>query len=158
MLERDDLKPIFILGHLTDDMLDKLLPIIDVLRFDEREIIFNQGDPADRFYMVKRGKIILEHRVSDKVVLTIGAVKPGFAFGWSSMLEGQRYTADAICAEAADVFSFRREKIWQLMEQDHSMGFVLMQRLLRIVKNRLDNRTVQLLRLIKSHPDMQALF
>lgn len=158
MLSREDLKKIGVLSYLTDDMLDKLLPIIDILRFEEQEYIFRGGDVADRFFMIKRGKVLLELRVSDKATVSVGAVKPGFAFGWSAFLDGTAYTTDAVCAEETEVYSLRRHKILKLIESDVEMGYRISQRLLVIIKKRLDIRTEQLIRLIKNHPDMQHLF
>jgi CRP-like cAMP-binding protein len=158
MVSKEELKQIAILSYLTDEMLDKMLPIIDVLRFDEQEIIFREGDFADRFFMVKRGKVLLELRVSDKATVSVGSVKPGFSFGWSAMLDSGAYTTDAVCAEATELYSARREKILNLFNNDHSMGYVMTQRLIRIMKKRLDIRTEQFIRLIKNHPDMQHLF
>lgn len=157
MISREDLKNITILSYLTDEMRDKILPIIEVLRFHEQEIVFKDRDPANRFFMVKRGKVLLELRVSEKATVSVGAVKPGFAFGWSAMLDGGVYTTDAVCTEETEVLAVGREQILSLMEADIDMGYRLTQRLLRVMKKRLDIRTEQLIRLIKNHPDMQHL-
>ncbi len=158
MLTREDLKEIVILSYLKDYMLDKLLPIVDVMMYDEQDVIFKEDDAAGRFYMLRRGKVLLEKRVSEHVTISVGSVKPGFSFGWSSMLEGEGYTSDAICAEKCEVYSIRGEKLTMLLNEDHSMGFILTQRLLRIVKKRLDHRTEQFLRSIQNHPEIKELF
>ena len=154
MVSKEDLKQIEMLSYFTDEMLDKMLPLIDVLRFEDQEIIFREGDFADRFFMLKRGKVLLELRVSDKATVSMGSVKPGFSFGWSAMLDSGAYTTAAVCAEATEVYSVRREKLLNLLDNDHSMGYVMTQRLIRIMKRRLDIRTEQFIRLIKNHPDM----
>jgi len=158
MLTREDLKQIVILSYLKDNMLDKLLPIVDVMMFDEQDVIFKEGDTANRFFMLKRGKVLLEKRISDEVTISVGSVKAGFSFGWSSMLDGEAYTSDAICAEWCEVFSIRGEKLTKLLNEDHSMGFLLTQRLLRVIKNRLDHRTEQFLRSVQNHPEIKAFF
>lgn len=158
MLDLEDLKKIVLLRHLTDEMLKKVMPIVDFLRFDERESIFREGDSADRFYMLTRGKILLEKRISEKITVSVGTVKPGFSFGWSAMLGGGSYASDAICAEPCETFSFKREKILPLMDADPKMGYIMSQRLLRIVKRRLDHRTEQFLRAISTHPDLRSFF
>ena len=85
MLTREDLSQIVMIAHLTDAMQDRLAQIIDALNFDKDEIIFREGEPADRFYMLRSGNILLEQRISDKVTACVGSVKPGFSFGWSEM-------------------------------------------------------------------------
>jgi len=157
MVPKEDLKQIVILGYLDDQMLEKLQPFIDLLIFHENDVVFREEDMADRFYMLKRGKILLEKQISEKITISVGSVKAGFSFGWSSMLDGESYTTDAICAETCEVFSVKRERLLNLLSTDHSMGYLMTQRLLRVVKKRLDHRTEQFLRAIKNHPDMKAL-
>ncbi|MBW1699056.1 MAG: cyclic nucleotide-binding domain-containing protein [Deltaproteobacteria bacterium] len=157
LVKKEDLKRIVIFSSLSDDMLDKVAPIIDFLRFDEREAVFREGQIAERFYMVRRGKVLLEKRISGKVAVSLGTVKAGFSFGWSALLDGGPYTSDAICAEPCEIFSARREKILPLMDADKAMGYIISQSLLRIIKKRLDLRTEQLLRAIQNHPDLQSL-
>jgi CRP-like cAMP-binding protein len=158
MVTREDLKQIVMLTYLTDPMLDNLAQIIDVLKFDHGDIIFRENDPAERFYMMVAGNVLLEQSISDQVTACIGSIKPGFSFGWSAMIEDGIYTVDAICVEPSEIYSFRRDKIRKLFRQDPDMGFRMYQRLLVIIKKRLDYRAEQFRQAIKHHPDMQNLF
>ena len=146
------------MGHLTDAMLEGLQPHIHVLNFAEGEVIFKEGDTADQFYLLKKGKVLLEKKMSEKITLYFGAVKEGYSFGWSAMLDGGSYTSYAICAEPCEVFSLKRGIILDLMDKDHDMGYIFTQRLLRVIKARLDHRTEQFLRSIMNQPDLQNLF
>ena len=157
VLAKEDLKEIVMLAHLTDDMLDRLSQIVDVLNFDKDEILFKEGEPSERFYMLRSGNILLEQRISDKVTACVGSVKPGFSFGWSTMVENGVYTTDAVCIEPSETYSFKRDKINKLFEQDPKMGYLIYQRLLEIIKKRLDYRTGQFRQAIEDHPDMQNL-
>lgn len=158
MVTSDDLKQIVMLTYLSDPMLENLARITDVLTFDKDEIIFRQYEPAERYYMMRSGNIILEQQITEKVTTCIGAIKPGFSFGWSAMIEDGTYTADAVCVETSQVFSFKRSKVSKLFAQDPEMGLRFYRRLLVIIKKRLDIRTEQFREAIKNHPDMQALF
>lgn len=157
MVTKKDLKSIVILGFLTDDMIEKLLPITELQKFDEGEVVFREGENADSFYMVRRGKILLEQRISEKITISMGTVKPGYAFGWSAILGGATYTTDAVCPEKSDVFSINGLELTRLLDKDHSMGYLITQRVLRIIKKRLEIRTEQFLRAIKDHPDIKHL-
>ncbi len=138
-------------------MLDKLTPMVDIHHFEEREVIFREGEKGIRFYLLKRGKIVLEKRISDKLSFAAGSVKPGYSFGWSAMLEEGNYTLDAIATEPCEVYSIKREKIKKLLNGDHTMGYILNQGLLRVLKRRLDNRTEQFIRVLTQHPDIKSL-
>lgn len=131
MLSYDDVKDIIILSHFSDAMLDSILPSLDILQYEEDDIIFQEGDPAERFFFLKRGKILLEKRISDKISFSIGAVKPGYSFGWSSVLGGgMRYTTVTLCAEPCQVYSIRSDKILNLLEKNHEMAAIFYLRLL----------------------------
>ncbi len=158
MVTTEDLKKIVIMTHLKDDMLDRIISITDFLKFEDQETVFRQGDIANRFYMVKRGKVLLEQRIAEKVTVSVGSIKPGFAFGWSTMIEEGYYTTDAVCAEPCEIFSMRGNKIRALCEKDPYMGYLLSLRLLVILKKRYDHRTDQFIKVIKHDPDMKDLF
>jgi CRP/FNR family transcriptional regulator, cyclic AMP receptor protein len=157
MISREDLKQISMLGYLTDEMIDKLIPITELMHFDKRELIFQQGDNAQHFYMLKEGKVILEQKITDKIAVSLSAIKPGGSFGWSAMLDREEYSINAVCAEPCKVFSLRDEKIKALFKEDHSLGFIMCQRLLHIIKRRYDIRTEQFLKTIRHHPEISSL-
>lgn len=162
MINKEELRKMVILGQLSDAMLEKLLPLVERKHYEEREYIFREGDTAERFYMLKRGKILLEQRLSDKMTVSIDSIKPGYSFGWSAMLGGglepySRYTSDAICAEPCEIFFVMGEEFQELLENDHNMGYLLTRRLNRVIKQRLVHRTDQFIRLIKKHPDIHNL-
>ena len=158
MVTTEDLKKIVIMTHLKDDMLDRIISITDFLKFEDQETVFRQGDIANRFYMVKRGKVLLEQRIAEKVTVSVGSIKPGFAFGWSTMIEEGYYTTDAVCAEPCEIFSMRGNKLRALCEKDPYMGYLLSLRLLVILKKRYDHRTDQFIKVVKHDPDMKDLF
>lgn len=158
MITRGDLKQIVMLTYLTDPMLERLAQIVDVLQFEKGEIIFKANEPSRRFYMLRSGQVLLEQRISDQVTICVAAVKPGYSFGWSAMIEDEVYTLDAVCEAPCSVFSFKQEKIQQLFENDPEMGLQIHRRLLVIIKKRLDIHREQLRQSMKNHPDMQSLF
>jgi CRP-like cAMP-binding protein len=158
MVTVEDLRQIVMLTYLTDAMLENLAKIVDLLKFDQDEIIFRERDPSERFYMLRSGHVLLEQRISGEVTAIVGAIKPGYSFGWSAMLQEELYTVSAICKEPSEVFSFKAQKIRRLFRQDPEMGLRMHQRLMVIIKKRLDLRTEQFKKAIKNHPDMQSLF
>jgi len=158
MITPTDLKRIVMLTYLSDPMLAELAGIIDVLKFDRDEVIFREKEAADRFYMLKVGQVLLEQQISERVTACIAAIKPGYAFGWSAMMKDEIYTVSAVCQEPSVAFSFKSEKARRLFRANPEIGLIIHQRLLVIIKKRLDVRTEQFRLAIMNHPDMQALF
>lgn len=157
MVDIKMLKQFVMLGYLSDEMLAKLVPVTDILQYEENEKVFSQGQPAKRLFLLQAGKILLEQRITDTLTITLSAIDPGFSFGWSAMLDDGQYSTDAICAQAAVVYSFKAARLKKLMEQDHSMGFIISRRLLYVLKKRYDARTEQFVKTIECHPEIAGL-
>lgn len=157
MISRKDLKQIVILSYMDDRMLEKLMPHIQQMTCHQNDIVFNDGDKADWFYMLKKGKVLLVKRISEKITVSVDSIKSGFSFGWAAVLDEGGYTTNAICAETCEIFSIRKENILSIMNEDPSLGHIFTQRLLHIIKKRLDHRTEQFLRAIQDHSDIQPL-
>jgi CRP/FNR family cyclic AMP-dependent transcriptional regulator len=162
MISKDELRRIVILGYLKDSMLEKLIPIVERAHVDERQYVFRQGDSAEKFYMLSHGKVLLEQRISEKMTVSIESVRPGYSFGWSGMMTGgiepySRYTSDAISTESSELFILKGEDLNNLLDQDHHMGYLICQRLTRVIARRLRHRTEQFVRIIKQHPDIDNL-
>mgnify|MGYP001826102940 CR=1 FL=1 len=157
MIARATLKDMVMLGYLTDEMLDQLIPITEMHQLDEQEYVFHQGDDADRFYFVVQGKVLLEQRISPNISITLSAINPRFSFGWSALLDSEKYTTDALCGEPCQLLSFRALKIKMLFEENTALGYIMSQRLLRVIQKRYQIRTEQFIKVIRHHPDLGSL-
>jgi CRP/FNR family transcriptional regulator, cyclic AMP receptor protein len=156
MIPKEDLQKIIIMETLTDDMLEKIAPAIQLVQVGDQETIFEEGEKADRFYMLKSGKILLEKQISSNVTVSLGAIKPGYSFGWSAIF-GEPYSFLAVSAEESEIFTIESDTIVSVLESDHSMGFLVMGSLTRMMKNRMTRIEEQFLRAIREHPDIESL-
>lgn len=158
MVPFKELRKIHLIENLTDSMLGRISPLLQMRLFGAGDTIFQQGDDATFFYMLKEGKALLEVDISETISVSMGAIKSGFCFGWSALLPGSQYTSTAVCVEPCEVMSIRGEDFLNLMEKDHTMGYRVMQIIASILKSRLERRTEQFLKAIENHPDLQQLF
>lgn len=157
MTEKTHLKRIEALGFFTDEMLGKLLPYSEWVEFGEGKSIFKEGDTAKDFYMLLKGKVLLEQRISPHITVTVYTIKPGQSFGVSSLLEPDTYQSDAICAEPSEILVVGGEDLLRLLEEDHSMGYYLMKKINMTLYRYLQRRTDQFLRSLDTHPDIFEL-
>ncbi len=156
MIRKEDLQKIVIMETLTDIMLEKIAPAIQLVQVGDQETIFEEGEKADRFYMLKSGKILLEKQISSNVTVSLGAIKPGYSFGWSAIF-GEPYSFLAVSAEESEIFTIKSDTIISVLESDHSMGFLVMRSLTRMMKNRMTRIEEQFMRAIREHPDIESL-
>ena len=157
MVSMEDIKAIYLLADLTDQILEEMSSMTELRQFKEREVIYEEGDSAENFYMLKRGKILLEVEVSKQIIISLGSIKSGYSFGWSALIPDSKHTSYAVCTEPCDVLITPGEKFLDLLNKDHAMGFVFMEGVMKILKNRLDRRTGQFLKVMTKHPDIQKL-
>ncbi|MBW1730288.1 MAG: cyclic nucleotide-binding domain-containing protein [Deltaproteobacteria bacterium] len=158
MVPLEDLKKIHLLRSYEDWMLEKIQPLCNVRIFSEKATIFDQGQPADVFYMLLKGKILLEVELNENIMISIASVKPGYSFGWSALFEGSTYTSSAICSEPSEVIALPATPLLGLLEEDPRLGYKFMKGTLEILRSRLTKRTDQFLKTIRMHPDIQKLF
>lgn len=157
MISKAELKKDFFLKYLTDEMLEKIISITQVINVESGQVIFNEGDPADNFYMVKSGKVLLEQKISEDIMVTVGSIDAGEAFGLSVLLNEDERSMAAICNESAVLYVLHRQFLLDLMESDHSMGYLIMKQAASVLNERSVLRTEQFLRAIHSHPDIHEL-
>jgi CRP-like cAMP-binding protein len=157
MVSIEDFRKIMLFQDLTDPMLKKLLPLVQVQSLGEREIIYEPGNPPEHFYSLKRGKVLLEAEVAPTIIISLGAIKSGYSFGWSALLPSSSHTSYAVSAEPSEIFVMPGDRLLTLLDQDHTMGYLLMQKMGRILENRLERRTGQFLNVITRHPEIAAL-
>ena len=158
MVSIEDLRKIVFLQRLTNRMLEKISPHIQLRQFEEKDVVFEEAERADDFYMLKRGKVLLEVELAKNIIISLGTIKNGYSFGWSALLESEsNYTSYAVCVESCDIFSIPGYKFREILDQDHDMGYLVTQGVVRIMKNRLERRTGQFLKVMSKHPDIQKL-
>jgi CRP-like cAMP-binding protein len=147
MFKIDDLKSIIILSHLNDTMLKKMAKVTLVTDYNEGEYIFKEGDYAEYFYSVLEGQVKLELEKTTSDVIMIDTITRGFSFGFSSLVdtEHKKYISHAKAITNTKILKWRSTDLEALFYEDYEMGFLLMRRIAKIAKKRLQIRNVQLL-------------
>jgi len=159
MVELEELKKIFILKRLTDPMLERIKPLVTVKRFRDRDVVFREGEEAMEFHMLYSGLILLEMPIGPVMDITLGTIKPGYSFGWSALMPPPtHYTTHAISSGNSEVFCLPGKELQTMMDEDPELGYRLLRGVVNILKKRLERRTEQFLKTLKSHPDIQKPF
>ena len=158
MVSVEDLKKIYIMHRLNEEMIGKIAPFVETFDYDNNAVIFEQSQEAKTFYMLVSGKVLLKSEVSQAVTISLGSIKEAYSFGWSSLMEGGSYTSQAACAEPCRVFQINGQKFQEIMRDDHSLGFLIMQGVARILENRLTRRTEQFIKTLRKQMEIWDLW
>lgn len=84
---------------IESDLLDEIVPDVRVLQFDAGEIVFREGDPGDKLYLVGQGSVKLSKSCRDGQQETLEFVQSGNFFGEMGLLDGAPRSAMATTAE-----------------------------------------------------------
>jgi CRP/FNR family cyclic AMP-dependent transcriptional regulator len=147
MVVLDDLKSIIMLSFLTDTMLTKLAEVTLITECHAGSYIFREGDYARYLYSVIDGRVGLELEITPNNPVLMDTVTRGRTFGLSALVdtEPKRYITGARALTDTRLFTWDGADLERLFYQDFEMGFLLMKRIAKIVKTRLQVRNVQFL-------------
>lgn len=125
------------LQSLPPNVQAVLLEHATTVRFEPGGIILRQGDPANQFYLIEEGHVLLEAcspRHADVPVQTLG---PGDALGWSWLFEPFTWNFQARAVGPVVLLAIDAAHLLRLSNEDHQFGYELMKRLARVVICRL---------------------
>lgn len=115
----------------------KLLAEVAMLKdFSAGEVIFREGDPANRFYIVLDGEVAIESVEGDKTV-TVQTVGPDEVLGWSWLFPPFYWHFDARATKPTRAIFFYGTWIRENCERDHDFGYEMLTRFVPIVIERL---------------------
>jgi CRP/FNR family cyclic AMP-dependent transcriptional regulator len=151
MLEMEDLKSIIMLSDLNAAMLEKMLKVTKKTTYSSGEYIFKEGDYAEYLYAVLDGKVGLELQKDTSTLVMINTISRGYALGFSALVdtENRRYISHAKALSNVSLLKWSVEDLRRLFHKDCEMGYLLMKRIAKIAKKRLQNRNAQFLEIYK---------
>lgn len=107
--------------------------------FSKGEVIFSQGDPANRLYVLTSGQVAIQFKPEDGDTITVTEIKEGGVFGWSSALGRQAYTSCALCLDESKTLSVLGDELRELCATHPETGIILLERLAEVIASRLRN-------------------
>lgn len=124
---------------VADDDLKRVAACAHPIRFAGGDLIFGQGDPADRLFLLLSGMVEIQFHPPDGGPLTVTVIQADGVFGWSAMLGRKVYTSSAICVEAAEALWISGQDLRSLCEQYPQTGVMIVERLAEVIAGRLSS-------------------
>ncbi|MGD2158287.1 MAG: cyclic nucleotide-binding domain-containing protein [Anaerolineales bacterium] len=141
------------------DQISTLASCAQEQSFIPGDYIFYEGDELKHFYLVLDGKadIVIgipdrakKHSLSGQLTraietidITISTVQPGDIFGWSGLVPPHRSTASVVAATNCQVVSFDCEKLLHIFQEDNCFGYLMTQKIARVVRRRLRDMRIE---------------
>ncbi|HEX5490530.1 MAG TPA: peptidase domain-containing ABC transporter [Candidatus Udaeobacter sp.] len=102
---------------VSDEHFAAIEPLLQEEHYEFGEIIVKQGDPADSFYVLTKGRARALKIKADGEEIPLGVLKPGDSFGEAALAEGGTRNATVRCSTAVDVLRIDRDDFLQLIRR-----------------------------------------
>ena len=113
--------------------------------FKQGEVIFREGDPANRFYLIEEGRVVLESHKQDRAPVEIQKIGAGDVLGWSWLFPPYYWNFEAKALEATQAIFFYGTRLREKCEEDRAFGYELMKRMSAVMLQRLQATRKRLL-------------
>lgn len=113
--------------------------------FKENEVIFREGDPANRFYLILSGSVELLSSRRDEPSVHIQSIGAGEVLGWSWLFPPYYWNFEARAIEPTRAIFFYGTRLRERCEVDPGFGYELMKRMSCVMLQRLQATRRQLL-------------
>ncbi len=137
------------------DMDPQLLEIIagcaSNVRFAADDWIFQEGENAAKFYLIRHGKVALKAFVPGRGEVTIETIGEGEVLGWSWLFPPYRWHFGARALELTRAIAFDGVCLRTKAEADHDLGYELLKRFSQTIIERLQATRLQLLDVYDVH-------
>jgi CRP-like cAMP-binding protein len=108
-------------------------------------LIFQQGEAANRFYIIRQGRVAVEYHSPTRGPIILETLGDHDILGASWLIPPYRWHWDARTLEPTTVIAFNAKCLRAICEEDHDLGFELMKRFSAIVIQRLQATRLQCL-------------
>ncbi len=124
------------LRDLKPEHLSALAECAMRVQYAPGDVIFREGDPANRFYLLIDGKVSVETQYEGgrAVVQTLGR---GDVLGWSWLFPPYYTHFDACVVEPTNAMFFYGTRLREMCEENPSFGYEIIKRVAKVVIERL---------------------
>ncbi|MFQ5935439.1 MAG: Crp/Fnr family transcriptional regulator [Acidiferrobacterales bacterium] len=123
---------------LNRDFVKFLSQNARALRVEKGEVVFRQGEPADKFYLIQAGHISIEIPALYGPTLEIQSLSKDQVLGWSWLIPPYRWNFQARAQKNSDVLEFDGRVVLARCEQEPKFGYELLKRFAGLMSERLD--------------------
>ena len=125
--------------------LETIVGCASNVRFEAGQFIFREGEEASKFYLIRQGKVALQIFSERRGPITVLTLGEGEILGWSWLFPPHRYKFSARTLESTRAFAIDGQCLRGKAEQDHDLGYDLLNRFAPIVERALEATRLQLI-------------
>ncbi|HKI47416.1 MAG TPA: cyclic nucleotide-binding domain-containing protein [Balneolales bacterium] len=130
---------------MESEYLNLIVGCASNVRFHEDEVIFSEGEEANKFYVIREGSVALDIHDPGSGKITIDTLEDGEVLGWSWLVPPYYWRFDARAIMKTRAIALDGKCLRNKCEADHNLGYELLKRFTPIIDQRLQATRLQLL-------------
>ena len=138
-VKHDVVKAAPLFAVLDDDTSSTLVQSMTHIRLERGDIVFHEGDPGDRIYIIGEGKVKLGRRNADGRQNLIAILGPGEMFGELSLFDPAPRTATATAVAETQLLGLANEDLNALLDERPAVAMVLLEALAKRLRRTNEN-------------------
>ncbi|MER5952072.1 cyclic nucleotide-binding domain-containing protein [Streptomyces sp. NPDC001904] len=140
-----------LLNRLPRAYRDRLMPLAREVSFPQDSRIFEEGDRADCFWIIRTGTVTLDVRVSDLARLPVDPLGPGDLLGWSWLFPPYEWDFGAEAFSHVRAYEFDGPTVRALCDIEPALGVALLHGVAEVMAHRLEAARVRLVEAHQAH-------
>lgn len=146
-----------VLREVDERIIVALNEAAKIKKYTRNEIVFQKGEVAQAIYFLLAGKALFQADAGQGMTVYLGAVRPGYVFGWSAVIPGHKHHHGVVCSEDSEIVQVPADELRKILESNPGGGYMFLRNMFQLANERLELRTDQLLKLFESNPQLQML-
>jgi CRP-like cAMP-binding protein len=120
---------------MKKDFVKKIMDMAVTASHQGGEWLFREGDPANNFYILLKGRVKLILGDTGHIVYIVN--NAGEAFGWSSLIGRESFSASAQCMVPSKLLNWDKSKLQKILKKDPDNSLLFYKRFAELLGNRL---------------------
>jgi CRP-like cAMP-binding protein len=126
-----------IFADLTDDELSHVAEICKEQRFKFGQVIFREGEPGNRLYIIAEGDVRISRDVPGSGEEALTVLKKGACFGEMSVFDRSERSTDAIANTDTMLLTITRSDFEIMLDFNRDIAYKVLWAVVRLLSTRL---------------------
>jgi CRP-like cAMP-binding protein len=131
------LKKINLFENFTDQELEKIRKVCEGASVKKEEVIFKEGDPGDKCYMILKGEVRISKFIPNIGEEALAVLREGAYFGEMALIDNFPRSAHAIANTDVSLITLKKADLDTIFITDRELGFKFLWTFARTLSKRL---------------------
>jgi len=132
-LKREILARMPLFRTLTDREILRLLQVVDVVPYQDEEVVIREGDRGEELFIVLTGSVKVMHGET-----ALATLKPGDHFGEMALIRSQPRSATVVSELDSELMVIRRTDFFEILRAESQLSVKLLWQFLSVLADRLE--------------------